>query len=237
MPKSFGPRLLIDPDTLTGPLASTWSAVVIGNLHELDSSHTGKALLHFINTGSRPVVICPYLDTKDRKNAFAGADNEPAADYPGRPLRSARDGQILPGGSYGLGTGSSVHVRFTPWRWTAAGNRSVTLLHELVHAAQEISGVIYYNALSWYFDTQAEFDAILVENIFRSEKGLVLRRNHWGWKELKGPMVPQATGYARLVNSFRARTPRLANALAGVPAAFNPFRKGADGYVPRPHHH
>ena len=232
--KSFGSRLLIDPDTLTGALAATWSSTVVGNLHELDASCTGRCLIHFINAGSQPVVIQPYLDTGDRKNAYAAADDERRADYPGRPMRRADNGELVSGGGYGSGTGSSVHVRFTPWRWTAAGNRSVTLLHELVHAAQQAYGVVYYNKLAYKFDTQAEFDAILVENVYRSETGGVLRRNHWGWDELKGPMVPAAAGYARLVNSFRARTPGLARGLAGVDTAFNPFRPGATGYVPSP---
>lgn len=240
MSKSFGARLFIDPDVLTSTRADHWSASVIRYLYELNATHSGRCVLNFINSGSRSVVIWPYLDysKKDYKNAFAAPDDSRKAGYAGRPMRRADNGE-LPKVLCGLstGAGTSVHVRFTPWRWTLDGNRAATLLHELVHAAQQAYGVLYLNKLDYAFETQAEFDAILVENIYRSEKHLMIRRNHHGWDELKGPMVPLAAGYVRLVNSFRARTPRLARSLAAVDTKWNALRKGATGYAPPPGAH
>lgn len=241
MSESFGNSIFMYPYPLTGAVASAWQAMVIGDLYMLDRSKTGKCALNFINAQHRSVTIMPFVGedkTMGPKNAYAHPSVEADASLRGRPLRDANYGSVLSGDGAGAGTGTGtwVFVHYTPWRFASAWNRPTTLLHELTHACEQIEGVQTCNALSWYFDTQAEFDAILVENIYRSEKGIYLRRNHHGEDRLKGDMVPQSSGYRKLVNSFRIRSPRLAHALAQVDVPFNPLRKGAKGFPAAGHH-
>ncbi|HJQ61192.1 MAG TPA: hypothetical protein VJ890_30080, partial [Vineibacter sp.] len=110
------------------------------------------------------------------------------------------------------------------------------LLHELVHAARALSGDFDAAAMKGAmapYDTEEEFVAIMVANIYISEKGkpaVFLRRSH----------STEATGLAekdtdpeiflykddnyRLVKKFCDQHPRVSRMVADVPAKFNPVR-------------
>jgi hypothetical protein len=147
-------------------------------LNRLWGSRTGGIVIKEILASPRVVKIVPWYDTNDRKNAVAVPRNYRAAYYKDRPLRGADDGQTDPGSGTGTGEGSDVRLEYTPWRFTPF-HRSILLLHEMVHATEQQRGVLYCNDMQKSgFDTVAEFDAIVVENICRSEFGVFIRRNH-----------------------------------------------------------
>lgn len=80
------------------------------------------------------------------------------------------------------------------------------------------------------FDTVAEFDAICVENIIRSELGLYLRKDHHGNQKLHGVrMLTQEGELKARIESVKARMPHLTHALANVRVPFNPLRPGNPG--------
>jgi hypothetical protein len=80
------------------------------------------------------------------------------------------------------------------------------------------------------FDTVAEFDAIVVENVYRSELGIFIRKDHHDFKRLVGDkMLPTAAEMKARLNSFRARMAHLTEALSYIDVPFNPLRPGARG--------
>jgi hypothetical protein len=99
----------------------------------------------------------------------------------------------------GTGAGSDSEVHFTPQetvpicgsgvvasacrlRGQAEHNPDETLLHELVHSLRELLGQFYrYPTVVSDYDNEEEFFAILLVNIYISEKGgKVLRASHRG---------------------------------------------------------
>jgi len=236
MTKLFMGLIHFTGDLLEGEDREQWERVVLNNLHDIESSMTGRSIFGQIRRSRRSVTIAPFYSKEI--NAYAQGRDSKAMYYKGRPVRGG-DGQTheqkYSSGiewGYGTGKGSDVIVRYTPWRFSAR-EQAVTLLHELEHAAEQCTGVLFSNALDWCFDTASEFDAIMVENIYRSERGMPLRKDHHGWDVLKSNemMVPQVDGLRRLVGSFRARLPLLASGLAAINTSYNPLRTGAHGNV------
>jgi hypothetical protein len=116
------------------------------------------------------------------------------------------------------------------------------LVHELVHALRFMCG--FFNQVpTWYkrYDNEEEYFAILVSNIYISEKGRkLLAANHHGWAALreelstsegflgKGAARPSRDHLEnrRLVQKFVCQNHRLSSYLSGkVNGAFNPIRE------------
>jgi len=236
MAKTFMGLIRLTGDLLKGRDRVQWEATVLKNLNEIHSSRTGRAIFNQIRRSHRSVTIAPFYSQE--VNAYSQGKNAKDMYYKGRPVRGGEglthEAKYSGGVEWGVGTGkgSDVIVRYTPWRFTAA-EQAVTLLHELEHSAEQCQGVLFSNAIDWCFDTASEFDAILVENIFRSERGMTLRKDHHGWSVLKTNemMVPQVDALKRVISSFRARLPLLAHELAKIDTPYNPLRSGAHGNV------
>lgn len=99
------------------------------------------------------------------------------------------------------------------------------LLHELVHALREMSGRENTLPMGRGFDTREEFFAILVTNIYSSERGRFrpLRADH-GRGNLVDPQVWRDDAEIQtLILNFSYSNPSLTHRLARVQTAFNPF--------------
>ena len=213
MSLSFEGLISLNAGLLKGGDRKAWEQAVLFNLQQISASRSGRCLRNQIRRSPRQVRIVPLFMAVE--NADSSPDYPQSAYYWGRPVRSGADGQVAKGDHrFGTGSGSDVRVHFTPWRLPTVFEAPI-LLHELEHAAEQAKGVLFSNALGWRFDTVAEFDAILVENIYRSEMGLASRKNHWGFgPRTSNQMIPQLDALRRLVDSFRTRMPQLAAALA-----------------------
>ena len=233
MPHTFMGKVQFDADMLTNDDRFQWEQTVGATLNRIWESYTGRNVLEELGLSPKIVKIVPYYDTvKDPINATSQARNERDSYYPERPLRSAVDGSLEPGAGVGTGRGSAVRLNYTPWRFPKA-LQPVVLLHEMVHSAEQQRGVIFNMTVhSACFDTVAEFDAIVVENIYRSEIGMELAKDHHRQYPMTGNrMLPQEGELGARLDSFRARMPHLTQALAQVRVGFNPLRPGNPAYA------
>lgn len=129
----------------------------------------------------------------------------------------------------GAGFGSGVHLRYSPdLREAGTGVRQpiCTLVHELTHALRIRHGLSTASQrLGEDFDSIEEFYAILVENIYRSGRGLMLRQNHHGWAK----MMPQRVywdepRYDAIFDRLFCTMTRFADDMATVDVPYNPLR-------------
>jgi len=107
-----------------------------------------------------------------------------------------------------------------------SGFHDITILHEMVHALQMMRGADTNKTFPYQFENVSEFDAILVENIYRSETGRYLRGGHIGRPIMMGTtVVTNATDLKNRLDGFRRRNHELAAQLEGIDTPFNPFKK------------
>jgi hypothetical protein len=142
--------------------------------------------------------------------------------------------------------GSNPVVKFTPVRFTnfcnaqKKGHKSgaqpdEVLFHEMVHATRQMRGTFNPLPLGYLYDTEEEFFAILLANVYASETGrpIDLRSDHHSFEHLTTDtnvrFLPK-----RDLNDYRYRLvaklvhdePRLARELNNVQhAPFNPVRR------------
>ncbi|BCW87956.1 hypothetical protein sos41_10930 [Alphaproteobacteria bacterium SO-S41] len=226
MSKSYQGRILYTADLLVGSDRSGWDASVKKSLDQMWAAASGRALINDIVAAPKKVKIVPYYSTDI--NAATIPRSITHGTYKHRPVRGGT-GVHNPSWARGTGRGTDVRVEFTPWRYHV-NLQAAGLVHEMTHAAQLLRGVVFTNPMKWHFDTVAEFDAILVENIFRCEIGQSIRRNHHGDTPMQGDrMIPHGGELEARLDSFKARMPGLADSLAQIDIPFNPLRQGARG--------
>jgi Effector protein len=171
-----------------------------------------------------------YIDAtpEDKEPLKCAAEGmTPGRDESGKPLWPGR-------GKKGSGRGSDVAIYYTPQDYietkNAPGGRTdEILLHEMVHALRMSKGKSLCVSFGDDYDTQEEFYAILITNIYRSEnRYTVLRANHFGHLPLMRPLTDDGAFYQRyklwidiLVNEWNP----LCKSLARVSCAFNPIRR------------
>ena len=120
------------------------------------------------------------------------------------------------------------HIFFTASRVAGSGNQSAdeVLLHELVHAARCMRGLLMMRPMNGGYGNQEEFLAQVIENIYRSEKGRA-PTNYGG-----GPM-PNPSGFLdspinpspRLAIGSLRSNPVLWSEIVKCNARFNPVRQ------------
>jgi hypothetical protein len=80
--------------------------------------------------------------------------------------------------------------------------------------------------VAWGFDDQEEFFAIVVENIYMSEKGKTVFRANHGDKTMQDsalkPWIDNAT-FRGLFDKLRRQQKALYEEIEAVPASFNPI--------------
>ena len=147
---------------------------VLKQLGVVGGRRTGKALLAEISgVGSKTVTIVPTFDD-DPFNADTHADDNIAATRLGFRVRD-QDGLSFPGDLRGAGggTASTVHYTPVPKGTASSGPGSLSdeiLLHELVHAGRQVKGIQNFEAIHNGAQNEEEYLAIIVTNVYLSEK-------------------------------------------------------------------
>ncbi len=224
--------------------------------HRIWPSATGQAVLSEIATASkRTASVVPYHpQTEDDYNADVVADNVPDATSNGMPNLDSdgqpfRDKTGQPTGGSGTGKGSDVTIHFSPDLWGPfRSGRSTTsasppagpgtkpdevFMHELVHACRDMRGVRYRLGVNRHYDNAEEYLAIVITNIYLSEKyngKTDLRADHLGHTPLKNPDKFLNEAHINfkpryLLESLRLNQFTLFDSLAQVNAKFNPVQQ------------
>jgi hypothetical protein len=233
-----------------------YERAVLHQLRRIHHSRTGRAVFHEFEKRSHHFMkIVPYEQAQ--LNAFASAKDVLHATRKGQPERSGVDGHTLLDGHgkpiVGKGGGSDSDVSFTPLMFTKYckqhknGHRSgaqpdEVLFHEMVHATRQMRGIFNPLPLGFLYDTEEEFFAILLANIYASETGrpIDLRSDHHGFEHLtpdtNAKFLPKRdmTDYRyRLVSKLVHEEPRMALELRNIGCLFNPIRRYYE--LQRPH--
>lgn len=249
MPLPFGHNIVIDGTPRGGARAADYERKVHEEITLLLAFETGRAVIHELWSKRRHLRIVPRHSRSDPVNADTNAANSRAAGAPFQPVRDAWDGHHEAAWGFGTGRGTDVVIRYSPevfdedafeWDGTARGNwfmwtgtfppdpgndRAEVLLHELVHADRMMSGRMNYLAVGHGFDTREEFFAVLVTNMYSSERGAFrpLRADH-GTGLLADPETWRLSSeFQTYVRDLSASSPGLALRLMRVKTAFNPF--------------
>jgi hypothetical protein len=244
VPRQFGPNITIDGRHLPR-MQSLYEAQVNDALLSIMMFRTGRAVIEYVWSAPHRLRIVPYLAAD--QNADATAEAHPAT-MRGRPVYS--NGRRVAG--VGTGRGTRVVIHYTPWlfptevlpRWDPIATRNwirrrnppprrvdagdemdEVLLHELVHASEDMRGLLDASPLGHGFDSVTEFHAILVANLLARERSRPARQDHSGNQSAPSPtaLFPDENEFWRRVETFRQRHAALAAALAEIDVEGNPF--------------
>jgi hypothetical protein len=224
-------------------LASKWERDVLGILDGLYlHSQVGRMLFDACQmagsnrkTGQeeRKLVISPYTYKDEKKMGVCNAYEQ------GNPTgwdvfveRITRD----------TAGGYSVIVHYDKQRWTSGGPcgpapgragaaADEALLHEMLHGLRDLAGQDdNAQKLAGGWDTLEEFYAILITNIYMSERGrMQLRKDHHGYQPLE-KNLSTSTGFLTKLEHLRwlswlvNRNAVFLRRVADVVTSFNPIR-------------
>jgi hypothetical protein len=241
---------------IEGP--DTHQQKVQGVLQQIASNPVGGVILVAMAGTGKDATIVPFDKGKQAitSECNAGALPDDPRDAAPEGVRGGQPGapwfrgnpkqpwdQLPWKAGRGTGKGSDVHVYFSPetsekTRCVGKGPGSQadeTLVHELVHALRMMQG--RFNAyptedgLAGY-DTEEEFLAIVVANVYMSSKGSQeLRADHHGTRPLMPPLTTSSGFLAHPGNKHVMKIYQLVwqpvfRELARVRTApFNPFRQ------------
>ncbi|HLK67637.1 MAG TPA: hypothetical protein VKU19_29585 [Bryobacteraceae bacterium] len=240
--------ILIDPSSLSDTKTPPISPVAYENgvrriLIKIAASKVGQAVLNTIRSNHRVVRIVPNVMNP---NVCAPADTDE-----GDPMQYKWNAVTNV-----LNNVARTHlpvlrgkVNFTPGMYAKGGpcqklyapraqytpSEDEVLLHELVHGARMVSlkfdlgpSTVARKGLSMY-DSDEEFFAVLVENIYLSElKSGHLRSSHTSFMEMDQNLQSslaffQVSGNAfEKIEKFATQNPGLAKALSKIEVPFNP---------------
>lgn len=214
---------------------------------------TGHAVIHEIWERLHHHSLRIVSWTHPGFNAWTTPTNYPAAVTAGQPLHVPdAHGVLHPSGGHGTGHGSDVVIEYSPsisasditlyflgrnWQvlWLvnnnvaplAPGNESgELLLHEMAHALSFMLGQgtgLRPELRNNNWDTEDEVRAIIVTNIYSSERGRPLRDTHRFGVLLQGSWSGSAWFRTRL-DRFNVALPALVALLRPIDTPFNPFR-------------
>lgn len=230
-------------------------------LEKIKSYSVGRTIVQDIKSTGKNLEIQPYHDGKSEVfgpcNATTKAKS-PTASAPkgvgkGAPwFRGDSDNRLTPDDErnalnpprfVGTGKGSEVKVHFSPESWGPrrqdcfqGQNGSLpdeVLLHEMVHGLRKMQGKHnpWPTDLKGY-ENEEEFLAVVVANVYMSEKGSQqLRADHDGHWPLRPPL-DTSTGFLADQNNLKILKihhlvwrPTFLNLATITTAKFNPFRQ------------
>ena len=171
---------------------------VLDILERINGWDTGRWLIWAIGTLSGKtlrIIKCMHpSDTSAEPDGLKYGDASPKGDLAFGVDPKTKD---IVGGNIGTGRGTSAHIWFSPDHWNGSrgpGSRAdEVLIHEMVHSLRMMEGKTVGKATKGIgnFDLLEEFFAVLLANIYISEKaaGSVtrLRRDHHAFNELLLP--------------------------------------------------
>jgi Effector protein len=212
-------------------------------LDQIQQRLTGLALLAETGATDWTVLIQPYRrrgvnasSGQRTSHAEAGATARHAPlDRMANPFDENYDDRV------GTGRGANAIVNFTPGMWTGSALRKPgngpdeVLFHELVHASRQMRGVQDASYVDHDYDDSEEYLAVVLSNIYLSEKGqLVLVGDH-GTKPLQGVERDNFINNSQhnllaprqLLQDFKDSQRDFYNALANLPTSirWNPVRQ------------
>jgi hypothetical protein len=177
-------------------------------------------------------------------NAYAGAASERNAVIKGGVVRSGANGQPMLANQktqagFGLGTSSplwfdaNTFIRYCHHgTGTKAGAKpDEVLFHEMVHSARVMHGIKSAQPLKHGYDTEEEFYAILVANIYASETGrsIDLREDHQKFDPLRAnknesflPAKDRTDYRFTLIDKMARQQPQFSRQLGSISTPFNP---------------
>jgi hypothetical protein len=244
----FGDNIIIDGGSFAHG-RRRYEAEVRQQLLQLLLFQTGQAVIHEIWVQRRRRLrICPWHSTV--QDAIAHPMSHRDATVRGAPLRSGADGWHNPRWGHGTGRGSDSSVSYTPFilasdmsgGWSRGSRqawfeltgqlapspgveRGELLLHEMVHSLQHMTGTLTNQPMGSDFHTVTEFNAVMVANVYASERARPLRANHLGFHPAANPRAFSTDPiFAGRLIEFRKSLPGLAARLARIDTPFNPFR-------------
>jgi hypothetical protein len=234
-------------------VASPWERDVLGILDDLYLHSRVSRLLFdaFQQAGNnrrtaneeRRLVVTPYTYA-DEKTPGLGVCN--AYEMSTNPLSGAGwdryDGAWL---EKGTGWGASVIVHYDKRRWVSGGPcgsfpgkpgsaPDEVLLHEMLHGLRDMAGQKDLSKIGGDYDTMEEFYAILITNMYMSERGRsLLRKNHHGHQPLEKKLSSSAgfltdMDHLRWVDWLFKHNAVFLRRVAEVNAPFNPLREYLD---------
>lgn len=214
---------------------------VVSQLDRLMQTFAGWAVItEAYYLSQRTMRIRPYVPTPEsgQCNATATPTDGAAATLRGTTVLDRNDRLPAPGQPRvtGTGTGSDTIVRYSPTTFQPGSVCSTgpgatadeILLHEMIHGVRHMAGravreqVVGNPGMTNY----EEFVAIVVSNIYRSERGLTqLRRDHAGFNVLNDATTDPAvfhTTYRTYFGHFWVEQQRLFDNLRRARCTFNP---------------
>jgi hypothetical protein len=187
---------------------------------------TGQIIVEGIRSSGWPIVVMPYW-RNDCNNQTVGGS---------RGMVRGRVNVLV-----GFTPNASCFVDSRSGDFRPGGTPAESLFHELVHAFRLVTEKASDRELNSNpfvpkglrnpeYDTEEEFFAILITNIFSSETGRPLRAGHDDTEALpsrlstnKGFLAVEE--YASLVRQFCAEHTSVSQELRDVPSAFNPIKE------------
>lgn len=215
---------------------------VFAVLEIISGTQSGRAVIADIaRARSFALTILPYHPDAVNGvcNATAGATDLAGATLNGTTALDPNGHLPSPGQprTIGTGQGSNSIVHFSPATWTAGSSCAAgpgtagdeILLHEMVHGLRQMMGRSVRESVAGNpgMNNYEEFVAIVVSNVYRSERSLPgLRRDHAGFLPLLPPLNNPATfrtTFSTNLSNFDLEQPNLNAALRAVSTAFNPL--------------
>jgi hypothetical protein len=197
-------------------------------LNRIYATGVGRSIIQQIGCSSKKMTIKPYLP---EWTADAGVCNAFATSNPMRYEAYLWDGMV----DY---YSDNILLRYSRSMWEkdskcyapGPGAKSdEILLHEMIHGLRDLAGVAGDTALTGAYadyDNEEEFYAIVITNIYMSERGAVLlRKDHHTFAALANAdsFLNDKTYYA-LMKKLVAQQSILCGSLANVNCTFNPVR-------------
>jgi hypothetical protein len=215
-------------------------------LYEYPKFLTGQAVMNGISRAKHSIFIGPAdWDKAALEGVTLGDDT--AAETPQGELARDLDGKPVSPHIRGTGQGTNGRIKLSPENMVPLNTQTTFpafrstyfLFHEIVHAMFTLDGKLGKLPVNLYHRNEAEFDAILVTNIYMSENGernLLASHDPPGNPALQNPdkfldnkaLIPKARF---LLNRFRLFEPIVFRDLADIPvtrANFNPVRQYRD---------
>lgn len=224
--------------TSLGMLRWLYEIQIIQLLRGIERTRTGGAVIWQVwKVPGKAMRIIPW--NQGTRNAVAHPINRLAATPKGLPyLLCGGNNTGQAAGGIGTGLGSDTDVKFSPQGWGTQGAGSgpdELLLHEMVHGLREMRGKLHCRSKSMgNYDTEEEFFAILITNIYISEKNkkygskLPLRADHHAFNRL-GKSLDTSMEFLQnprnldMVDKLINQHPMLAAVIAEVDCDFNPI--------------
>lgn len=197
--------------------ADAWEKAVREDIRKISQTKVGSLLLRSIKHYGKVVAIRPHLTTKCN-----------AVTQPGDKVGSGADIVFNPDTYKVGGTCSNNYIRMGGFHIES----HEVLVHELVHAFRKVSGkektIPLGKGLNFY-DNNEDFNAVLVQGIYASERRTPIRASHFRHfeidKELNGSLkfFKSSSEAFKYVEKFCMENPGFTRGFININTHFNPI--------------